>query len=86
MDNAIVLQELESLAGELNVEVRYDDLDGHGGLCRYGGQNHLIISQGLELGERIQLLCRELSRFSLEDVFVRPGLRELIEAEPPASD
>ena len=82
MDNAIVLQELESLAGDLDVEVRYDDLDGHGGLCRYGGRNHLIISNGLALPERVRLLCKELSRFPLDDVFVRPQLRELIDSEP----
>jgi hypothetical protein len=82
MDNAIVLQELEALAGDLEVEVRYDDLDGHGGLCRYGGRSYLIISHALALPERIHLLCKELSRFSLDDVFVRPQLRELIDSAP----
>ena len=86
MDDTILLQELEALARDLEVDLRYDEIEGRGGLCHYGGKAHLIISRDLALPERIHLLCRALSRFQLADRFIRPRLRELIEAEGPAAD
>lgn len=75
-----ILQELETLAERLSVEVRYDDLEGRGGLCRYGGKWHLIISRSLSAEERIEVLARELVRFPLDNVFVLPRIRAIIEA------
>ena len=80
MDNAIVLQELEALAGDLEVEVRYDDLDGHGGLCRYGGRTCLLVNQRLSVLERVALMASELASLPLGDIFIRPQLRELLES------
>ena len=86
MDETILLQELEALARDLDVELRYDEIDGRGGLCRYGGKAHVIISRDLGLSERVRLLCQALSRFPLDDHFIRPRLRELIEAESAVFD
>ena len=56
MDDTILLQELEALARDLEVDLRYDEIEGRGGLCHYGGKAHLIISRDLALPERIHLL------------------------------
>ena len=79
MDEAIILQELEALAEALAVEVRYDDFDGRGGLCRYGGKTYLIINRDFSVSERIDLISNGLARFSLDDVFIRPQVRKLLE-------
>ena len=79
MNESILLQELESIAEELSVEVRYDAFEGRGGLCRYGGKTYLIVNDELNIGERVNLFCRALSRLSLDAVFIRPQVRELIE-------
>ncbi len=79
MDNSILLQELETLAEELDIEVRYDALEGRGGLCRYGGKTYLIASDKLAVGEKVNLFCRALSRLSLDAIFIRPQVRERIE-------
>lgn len=80
MDDTLILQELEALAVRLGVEVRYEALEGSGGLCRYKGRLWLIANRGLSLAQRIRLLSRELGRLPLEGVFVRPSVRELLEA------
>ncbi len=81
MDNTLILQELESLAVQLGVELRYEALEeGSGGLCRYKGRLCLIANRELRLAERIRLLSRELGRLPLEGVFVRPSVRQLLEA------
>lgn len=79
MNQALLLQELETLAAQLEVEVRYEELESEGGLCRYGGKHCLIANRNLSLPRRIRLLARELGRLPLEGVFLRPSVRELLE-------
>ena len=79
MDDSILLQELETLAEGLDIEVRYDDFEGQGGLCRYGGRSYLIVNHELDTAARVHLLCRELSRLPLDTVFIRPQVRARIE-------
>jgi hypothetical protein len=80
MDETTLLQELEALAEELAIEVRYDALEKSGGLCRYGGKTYLILNRDLNNAEKINLFARALSRLSLDAVFMRPQVREFIEA------
>ena len=82
MEDAIILQELEALAAELSVELRYEDLQGEstGGLCRLGGRVCLFVDRTLSVAERVRLIVRELAELPLGGVFVRPGVRELLEA------
>ena len=86
MDESILLQELETLAEELNIVVRYDALEGRGGLCRYGGKTYLIASNDLNVNEKIDLFCRVYSRLNLDSVFIRPQVRERIEKCAPGQD
>ena len=79
MDVHDILQELEALAERLTVEVRYEALDGRGGLCRFGGKWRLILNRSLSTEERIQILARELVRFPLDDLFVLPRIRTILE-------
>jgi hypothetical protein len=82
MDLTTVLQELETLAESLAVEMRYDDLEeGRGGLCRYGGRTCLIVNRALPVGERVRVISNALARLPLDDVFVRPQVRELLERQ-----
>jgi hypothetical protein len=85
MNQALLLQELETLAAQLGVELRYEELESQGGLCRYGGKLCLIASRHLPLAGRIHLLSRELGRLPLEGVFLRPSVRELLERPPEAN-
>ena len=82
MNQALLLQDLETLAAQLGVEVRYEELESAGGLCRYGGKLRLIASRNLSVAGRVRLLSRELSRLPLEGVFLRPSVRELLENLP----
>ena len=81
MEEGIILQELEELAGQLAVEVRYDDLEGgRGGLCRFGGKTLLVVDRQLNMAERIALFRRALGQLSLDEVFIRPRIRELLQS------
>ena len=84
MDQAIILQELEALATDLAIEIRYDELESTGGLCRFKGRTCLIVNRYLSVAERIRLFSRELYQFPLGDVFIRPQVRQVLERHRPA--
>ncbi|MFT5375962.1 MAG: hypothetical protein ACI906_002791 [Candidatus Latescibacterota bacterium] len=86
MDETALLQELEALAEELAIEVRYDTLEGLGGLCRYGGKAYLILNRDSNNTERLNAFARAFSRLSLDAVFVRPQVREFIEENANDTD
>ena len=75
----MLLQELEALAERLGVDVRYVSFEGRGGLCRYGGAIHLILNRSLSVPERIEEFLSALGQLDLDDVFVLPKIREMIE-------
>ena len=80
MDHARLLQELEAVAAELAVEVRREDLDGsRGGLYRLRGRTCILLDRFLSVPERVDLMVGALSQLALDDVFVRPAVRELLE-------
>ena len=77
------LEELEALAKKLEVTVGYESFSGEGmgpgGLCKVKGKWRVIIDRRNADNERVVVLARALGRFDLEDHFVSPALRELIQ-------
>jgi hypothetical protein len=83
MDDHAALSQLEALADKLGIPLRYDivrdDLTGPGGLCRIEGEYVLIIDAKATVREKVQILIEAIRRFDLQDIYVRPALRELLE-------
>jgi hypothetical protein len=80
-----LLQHLESLAAQLEIEVRYENLADdevtiHSGGCKLLGRDLVLIDRQQPLVERARLLARELSRYDLENFYILPRVREFIEA------
>ena len=80
MDDEDILRELESLAAELAIEVRYEPIEGTGGLCRYGGKHYLIMPIDLPRAQRIDVLVDALARQPTDEIFLRPDIRDLLES------
>lgn len=87
MNDARILQELEALAEQLGVEVRHESLAGpRGGLCRVGNRDLIFIDRDLSPAERVELFSQALSRLPLDNVFVAPAVRQVLDrCEPRAS-
>lgn len=83
MDMDLTLKELETLAEKLAVTVVYDHFTGEGmgpgGLCKVKGSWRVIIERKASPSEKVSILARALSRFDLEEHFVSPDVRELVE-------
>ena len=84
MDDGVLLNQLEELAGKLGIEIRYGNIaveESHrtGGLCRVNGQYVLIIHSRLTVKEKIGIIIKTLKGFEMDDVYVIPVIRELLD-------
>jgi hypothetical protein len=84
LDDGILLNQLEELAGKLGIEIRYGNIPGEdshrtGGLCRVKGQYVLIIHSRLTVKEKIGVIIKTLKGFEMGDVYVMPVIRELLD-------
>ncbi|HPQ44327.1 MAG TPA: hypothetical protein PKZ42_08865 [Syntrophales bacterium] len=83
MDDYTTLSLLEELADRLDVPIRYEALDDEltspGGLCRVQGNFVLIINSKATADEKIRIMIEALRKFDLDDIYIRPALRELLE-------
>jgi hypothetical protein len=86
MDDHMALTQLEELAYTLGIQVRYekiveDELSSTGGLCRVKGEWVIIINSKAAINEKIHTLVKSLKNFDLNDIYMRPALRELLEKQ-----
>jgi hypothetical protein len=84
LDDGTLLNQLEELAGKLGIEIRYGNIPGEeshrmGGLCRVKGQYKLIIHSKLTIKEKIGVIVKNLKGFEMDDVYVIPAIRELLD-------
>jgi len=84
MDDNSALSQLEGLAHQLGIQIRYEkiaeeELKSTGGLCRVKGENVIIINSKATTKHKIKTLGKALKNFDLSNVYIRPALRELLE-------
>ena len=84
MNNELLLNELETLAGKLGIAIRYENVNGEessgsGGLCRLKGEYVLIIHTQATVQEKIRIILEAVKPFPIGDVYVKPVIRELLE-------
>jgi hypothetical protein len=84
LDEQKILDQLEEAARSLGMEIRYETMKGEssfspGGLCRLQGNYLLIINSRASLSEKIRAMAQAVNRFDLSQVYLLPGLRELLE-------
>ena len=89
MDENTTIDELEQLAGQLGIRVRYEaiNLDNFvsGGLCRLREEYLIIINSRSSMTERIQILGKALKHFDLDQVHIKPAIREILDKVPTHS-
>lgn len=84
MDDGVLFNQLEELAGKLGIEIRYgnigvEDSRRMGGLCRVKGKYYLIMHSRLTIKEKIGIISKTLKGFDTGDVYVIPVIRELLD-------
>ncbi|PKN83849.1 MAG: hypothetical protein CVU51_11575 [Deltaproteobacteria bacterium HGW-Deltaproteobacteria-1] len=84
MQEEILLQHLEELAGKLEICVRdenisMDETSGTGGLCRVDGHYIVILNSKANMEDKIQVMIKALKHFNLDDIYIKPAVRQLFE-------
>jgi hypothetical protein len=84
MQNSKVLGYLEDLAFRLGIEIVYEKLGAadfsiEGGLCKVKGVYKIFMDPSTPLEVQIEILARALSSFKIEDVYLLPFIREILE-------
>jgi len=84
MQNSKVLGYLEDLAFRLGIEIVYEklgeaDFSIEGGLCKVKGVYKIFMDPSTPLEVQIEILARALSSFKIEDVYLLPFIREILE-------
>ena len=89
MDEGALIDHLEELAESLGIQIRYEaikqDEDSSyivGGLCLLKGEYVLIINTKATVTERMNALATAVKHFDLDQIYVRPVLRELLDRIP----
>jgi len=75
---------LETLAHTLEIQIRYEHLEGEsalssGGLCRIRNKDIIIVNSMATTEEKIQTLAKALRRFDLSKIYLKPALRDFLE-------
>jgi len=80
---------LEDLIERFNLRIRYESIKQDedsvkvlGGLCLLRGEYVLIINSNTTVEERIEILGRALKHFDLDQIYMRPVLREFLDKIP----
>jgi hypothetical protein len=86
-----ILGQLEELAGSLGIEIRNEQLRREGsftpgGLCRLKGEYLLIFNTKATKEDRIEALVQAVSRFDLDQLYLKPGLREFLDKYPKTEE
>lgn len=74
-----ILSGLEKLLESLQIELRYEKGDFSGGYCVLKEKPMMIVQSNLNVAQKIRVLARELTQMDLQNIFIVPALREVLE-------
>jgi hypothetical protein len=81
MKHEEIIQELQDLAVQLNVTIRYERGDFEGGYCILKDKKILLVNRRLMPMRKASVLAVALQEIGLDNIFLKPVLRAYIEDE-----
>jgi hypothetical protein len=76
-----LLKELEELAEKSSIALRYEKGDFDGGFCVLKAERIIVINKRLVPQKRTSILAQALAEVGIEEVYLKPAVREFIEDE-----
>ena len=74
-----LLEELKQLASQIGAQVRFERGDFKGGHCIIKKDKIIVINKLSNLQRKVYVLASALKELGLDDIYVSPKIRELIE-------
>ncbi len=78
MDDQFLLSALEESARQLAIEIRYENVENQGALCRIQGKKILIVSDYLPLKMKVKIVAEQLALLETDHIYLIPQIRELL--------
>jgi hypothetical protein len=75
------LAELEEVAERLGFKIRYEKGNFEGGYCILKESQLLVVNSRNEVERRIIIVSKSLKEIGIDEIFVKPNVREIIEKE-----
>ena len=79
MNQGEIVEYLAGLSEKLGIKVRWEALLGDGGICELRGRRYLFVDRSNDLATQVEVMADALSNESIDDVFILPEVRELLE-------
>ncbi len=76
-----VLKELEALATNSGIIVRYEKGDFEGGFCVLKTERLIVVNKKLPPARKSSVLAQGLAEIGIEDRYLKPVIRDYIEEE-----
>ena len=76
-----IIEELQDVARQIGVTVRFEKGDFEGGYCVLRDQHLVLINKRLMPSRKASTLALALQNIGLETVFLKPAIRQFIEDE-----
>ena len=81
-----LFSELQDLSAKMGLEVTQDRGSFRGGLCRFEGEDIIVLNKSATLDQRTRQLAEILASKNLDDIYIKPGVRSVLEKYQPAMD
>ena len=81
MKHEVLIQELQEVAAQLGVTIRFERGDFEGGYCILRDQKILLVNRRLFPAKKASVLAMAMHEIGLEDMYLKPAVREYIEDE-----
>lgn len=82
----LLLAELEEIIGRLGYKLRYEKGDFEGGYCLLKESHLFVINSKNEIEKRIAIIAKNIKEIGIDDVYIKPQIREVIEKENSKSE
>lgn len=76
-----ILMEIEALAAEMGVHIRYEKGDFDGGYCILRDERLIVVNKKLQAVRKASVIGQGLNQLGLENVYVKPAVRMFIDDE-----
>jgi hypothetical protein len=76
-----IVGELEELARQCNINIRYEKGDFEGGFCVLKDQKVVVVNKRLLDSRKASALAVAIAEYGIDTMFVKPNLRTYIEDE-----
>ncbi|MGB2867934.1 MAG: hypothetical protein WBD36_05750 [Bacteroidota bacterium] len=81
MTHEEILKELEQLAVQSGIGIRYEKGDFEGGFCVLKAERIIVVNKKLAPPKRASVVAQGLAEVGIEEVYLKPVVREYIEDE-----